>query len=177
MSGGSHNYLADRVRELLEHGAPAIAIAELQRMAARIRELAPGSSAAREYAAAAAALEQAVRRLEALHDVARAVEWHDSNDWGPEDVAAAIAEYDTRIPTPRTIVMRDFMRALDVAAANVATFDVDARRAELEHVDVQLHSESERHRLEPADTAALADYFRARLAHYLGRGRDHESAA
>jgi len=164
MSGGSYNYLADQIRAL-HLGWGSQCSPELHRlMRDRLLELAPESRAARDFAAATEALERAFADLDRLYDVVHAVEWRDSGDWGPEDVEAAIAAYDTKRPE-RSEIVRDFLRALDVAAAEIAAADVVHQVERIEDVVQQLHRECARHGYE-ADEAALREYFRDRLAHH-----------
>lgn len=84
MSGGSYNYLCHQDR---------IDIYELERMADRLAELAPGSRADRDTRALWERL-QGDETSNALRDVWHAVEWFDSCDYGEDQARAAIADYE-----------------------------------------------------------------------------------
>jgi len=96
VSGGSYEYLytkdaADLVVSwaITDHG-------DMARMIARLHEL-DGEDCAAELTEAVLILRAAVRRADTIlkrcRDVMQAVEWLDSCDWGPEDVAKALRKY------------------------------------------------------------------------------------
>lgn len=93
MSGGSFNYLcrADAA-DLFSRTE------DLARMAdSMTRRGMPDAAAEVEYIAAdmAAFLRRTEVRLQRLHDLMRAIEWHESGDYGPEQVAEELERYRT----------------------------------------------------------------------------------
>lgn len=90
MSGGSYNYLCHG--ELLgDHRG------DLEAMADRLAELAPGSRAHRHTKAILDAVNAVT---EALRDVWHDVEWADSGDYGPDDAVSAIEQYERAAADP-----------------------------------------------------------------------------
>lgn len=92
MSGGSYDYLCYKETDDWLAGVPERA----QQMGDRLAELGY-PDAALETATAILAARAARVRMEAIlrrmQPVWKAVEWMDSGDWGPDDLAAAVAEY------------------------------------------------------------------------------------
>lgn len=93
MSGGSYDYLCWKdPDQLLEAGSEH----QLERMRDRLLELGY-RDAARETDELLCVIRQArclvETRAERLSGVWKTVEWHDSGDWCPDQVAAAVAKY------------------------------------------------------------------------------------
>lgn len=88
MSGGSFDYLC------YKDAPETLRSEELSRMAAAIRSYQGGEPAAAATTALVGYLRAFERRIEALRDVWKAVEWHHSGDWGQEAVGRALAEYE-----------------------------------------------------------------------------------
>jgi hypothetical protein len=88
MSGGSYNYLCHAMRD----GNLSQYEGEMQRMAARLRELGH-PEAADGTDIVLSVLDAAERAAMALEDVWHAVEWLDSNDSDEEAVAEAVEAY------------------------------------------------------------------------------------
>jgi hypothetical protein len=84
MSGGSYNYLCFQ---------DALDLADLENMARRLAELAPGSAAARDTAKLAELLRRDVT-TDPLREAWRCVEWFDSGDYGEDQARAAIEAYE-----------------------------------------------------------------------------------
>lgn len=91
MSGGSYDYLYARQIEDFVRNTENI-----RRMMARLDALGY-KDASIETGKFIAELEKLVASLEArqaeLADIWQAVEWRDSGDWGPEDIAKAVEEW------------------------------------------------------------------------------------
>lgn len=93
MSGGSFNYasLATDLEELLTKRY------DLNSLADRLYEWPDADDAAADLEALLAQVDKAnqrvTARLKRLQPVLRAIEWHDSCDWGPDRVAEALATY------------------------------------------------------------------------------------
>ena len=99
MSGGSYNYLCNREAGEILDGQGASDLVEM-RDALRERGVLDAAGQTDAVIATIAEARQLVEmRLEALRDVWKAVEWHDSGDWGPERIDGAIAEYRRRRST------------------------------------------------------------------------------
>ena len=93
MSGGSYGYLCRKDPDDLLSGSHS---KDLERMRDRLLE--DGAiDAAAQTDAVLATIHMATKlvrmRAEALHDVWQAIEWIDSGDWGPGELAAALAQY------------------------------------------------------------------------------------
>jgi hypothetical protein len=92
MSGGSYNYLCNAwdLPDLIEHRT------ELKEMADRLTDLGH-VDAAKETAALLLEINRAevwaLARAERLSEVWRAVEWHDSSDWGADAIDKALDKY------------------------------------------------------------------------------------
>jgi len=87
MSGGSFDYLGLRVRPLGEQRDA------LQRMAAKLDEVAPDSAAARDTRRCLELLDEADRLADALANAWYGVEWWWSGDWSWERAAEDINAY------------------------------------------------------------------------------------
>ena len=92
MSGGSFNYLCHAFEdELFKRDS------DLAEMAVALNEYPDGGVAARETEEIRAFIRAACMRVEVrsnrLREVWKAVEWHHSNDSGPDRVAAALKAY------------------------------------------------------------------------------------
>lgn len=87
MSGGSFDYLGLRVRPLGEQRDA------LERMAAKLDEVAPGSPVAQGTRRCLELLDEADRLAGALADTWYGVEWWYSGDWSWEQAAEEIAAY------------------------------------------------------------------------------------
>lgn len=93
MSGGSYNYLCDAT-DLDDLAAKRH---HLERMAERLAGMAGAEDAARETEELLVMMRQwqirAEVRIKRLRGVWQAVEWEDSNDGHPEQIAEALAKY------------------------------------------------------------------------------------
>lgn len=87
MSGGSFDYLGLRVRPLGEQRG------DLERMAAKLDEVAPGSAAARDTRRCLELLDEADRLADGLANAWYGVEWWYSGDWSWEQAAGDVNAY------------------------------------------------------------------------------------
>lgn len=92
MSGGSYNYLCNRMaEEILQIQS------DIERMAEKLATLGYAKDAAKETShllARSRAFEVYVETaMERLREVWKAVEWWDSADWGEDSVKQALEEY------------------------------------------------------------------------------------
>jgi hypothetical protein len=90
MSGGSFDYLC------YKDGAEAVMSSALTDMIAELYREFPDSSAANDTAALLALRDAINRKVSALQDVWKAVEWWRSCDWSRERAVEAVAEYERR---------------------------------------------------------------------------------
>lgn len=96
MSGGSYNYLCFKTPDQLWE---AIAENDITSMSERLSALGIHDASV-ETAAVQLLVEQfennMLRKLSRLAGIWRAVEWHDSGDWGKGHIDEAVAKYRTR---------------------------------------------------------------------------------
>jgi hypothetical protein len=95
MSGGSHNYL---YRQIDTEGC--IHLADLDGMASRLEEIAPGSAAAADTRRLVDLIRRAATGDGALAEVWRSVEWFDSRDYGEDQALEQIAAYEQTAAAP-----------------------------------------------------------------------------
>lgn len=92
MSGGSYNYLCYQDADALLNRD-----GDLQEMADRLAGLGYANDAAKETQSLLLEIRRCKNRIqsvaERLEPVWHAIEWWDSNDWGEDQVKAAIAKY------------------------------------------------------------------------------------
>ena len=107
MSGGSYDYLcrADS-DEIFGRWS------SLREMAARLDQVCPEAAAeTRLFAEGKGTLLQAVEtHLERLKPLWKAVEWHDSGDWGEDQMVVAVQEYREQGPGPNQVAVADQVR-------------------------------------------------------------------
>lgn len=96
MSGGSFNYLCYSGTHDIQGR-----VEELQQMTDALNDLGYPDAARETYATIAIMRQQQIRlqtHIDRLHDVWKAVEWVESNDWAPDAIPRAIAEYRGETP-------------------------------------------------------------------------------
>ena len=99
MSGGSYNYLCHRDAGDVLDGQGAEDLVAMRDALRGLGFLDAAGQTDAVIATIAEARQLVELRMETLRDVWKAVEWHDSNDWGPERIDDAIAAYRRGGPT------------------------------------------------------------------------------